>query len=121
LGLDRLGAADFAAIETVQGHVLRLEGCHPQTTAHERAAQPRYQRALARIRGGALGSSRCTRSSGLLCPALLDPGTAVPGPNSYPKAGVGISGAGQARSLLTPCSWQSAVGLSLPGATTPLR
>ncbi|CAB5603692.1 Uncharacterised protein [Pseudomonas aeruginosa] len=57
LGLDRLGAADLAAVggdRAVQRHVLRLERHHRDAAPGQPAAQRGHQGALAGVRGGAL-------------------------------------------------------------------
>ena len=56
LGLDHLGPAHLAALrgdEAVQGHVLGLEGRHPDTLLAEDAAEAGHHEALAHVRAGA--------------------------------------------------------------------
>ena len=53
LGLNHLGPAHLPAFrgdETVQGHVLGLEGRHPDALLAEDAAQPGHHDGLAHIR-----------------------------------------------------------------------
>ncbi len=59
--LERLGAADLAAIRRHRGiirHVLRLEGLHAQTAPDEGAREPGDQSRFAGARSGSLNHDR---------------------------------------------------------------